>query len=255
MTIIQFVLLVRFGHYAVPNEQLTVEPLASKFLFQPSKLDVSMGDDCQVDLVKFTATKETINLNLSSPKPQITVETDLDLAIKSFAPFKVYLTAQKLTAEVVEAYVLCLVLSGFTYPDLQQCVTNFQPPEPEDPDEPPETVYGHLLNCLREISFEKYPRVITENIDGHTVSIVRFVLDHYSKPRSPSPAPQTSKTTSPVPPVSPTEDALVPPTGANTSSQLPRKKYVLVSVSVDTIPVETGLAVWQVKSLQQYPST
>ena len=69
MTIIQFVLLVRFGHYAVPNEQLTVEPLASKFLFQPSKLDVSMGDDCQVDLVKFTATKEIINLNLSSPKP------------------------------------------------------------------------------------------------------------------------------------------------------------------------------------------
>ena len=46
-----------------------MEPLASKFLFQPSKLDVSMSDDCQVDLVKFTATKEIINLNLSSPKP------------------------------------------------------------------------------------------------------------------------------------------------------------------------------------------
>ena len=195
---------------------------------------------------------ETVNSNSSSPEPPVEapeVESEWDLAIKSFAPFKVYLTAQRVPAEVVEAYILCLVLSAFTYPDLQQCVTNFQPPEPEDPDEPPETVYGHLLNCLREISFEKYPRVITENIDGHTVSIVRFVLDHYSKPRSPSPAPQTSKTTSPVPPVSPTEDALVPPTGANTSSQLPRKKYVLVSVSVDTIPVETGLAVWQVRSL------
>ena len=34
-----------------------MEPLASKFLFQTSKLHVSMGDDCQLDQVKFTATK------------------------------------------------------------------------------------------------------------------------------------------------------------------------------------------------------
>ena len=61
--------------------------------------------------------------------------------------------------------------------------------------------------------------------------------------------PRTSETISSVPLVSPSKDALVPTTGANTSSQLLRKKYVLVSVSVSTIPVETGLAVWQVRRL------
>ena len=62
------------------------------------------------------------------------------------------------------------------------------------------------------------------------------------KPPTPS---VEQKRTSPVPPVQ--EDVV--PTGGNTSSQLPRKKYVLVSVSVDTIPVESGLAVWQVTLL------
>lgn len=195
------------------------------------------------DLQEILETVNT-NSNSSSPEPPVEVESEWDLAIKSFAPFKTYLTAQRVPAEVVEAYILCLVLSNFTYTNLEQCVTNFQPVEPENPDEPPETVYGYLLNCLREISFEKYPRVITENIDGHTVSIVRFVLDHYSKPRTPSPSPAESNTISPMPPVSPSDDVV--PTGGNTTSQLPRKKYVLVSVSVDTIPVESGLAVWQI---------
>ena len=49
--------MTRFGHNAVPHEQLTMEPIATKFLFQQTKLHVSMGDDCQLDLVKFTATK------------------------------------------------------------------------------------------------------------------------------------------------------------------------------------------------------
>merc|ERR1719464_195542 len=154
------------------------------------------------DLQEILETVNT-NSNSSSPEPPVTVEveSEWDLAIKSFAPFKTYLTAQRVPAEVVEAYFLRLVLSNFTYTNLELCVTTFQPVEPENPDEPPETVYGYLLNCLREISFEKYPRVITENIDGHTVSIVRFVLDHYSKPRTPSPAPAESNTISPMPPV------------------------------------------------------
>ena len=201
---------------------------------------------------------DTVNTNSNSSPPESPnpdtaappeAESEWDLAIKSFAPFKTYLSGQNVPPEVTDAYGLCLVLSGFTYSSLQLCVTNFQPPEPENPDEPPETVYGHLLNCLREISFEKYPRIITENMDGHTVSIVRFVLDHYSKPRSPTPpaAGAESRKSSPVPPC---EDAV--PTGGNTTCQLPRKKYVLVSVSVDTIPVENGLAVWQVENTQQY---
>ena len=193
---------------------------------------------------------EVVNTNSNSSAPtspvpaaSIEPESEWDLAIKSFAPFKTYLAQQQVPAEVSEAYGLCLVLSGFTYTTLHTCVTNFEPPEPENPDEPPETIYGHLLNCLREISFEKYPRIITDNIDGHTVSIVRFVLDHCSKPKSPTPTPE-SRHVSPVPP---TEDTCQVPTGGNTTCQLPRKKYVLVSVSVDTIPVENGLAVWQVR--------
>ena len=193
---------------------------------------------------------EIVNTNSNSNEASSLTEpeSEWDLAIGSFSPFKAYLTSQSVPPEVTEAYGLCLVLSGFTYSSLTECVTNFQPPEPENPDEPPETIYGHLLNCLREISFEKYPRIITENMDGHTVSIVRFVLDHYSKPRSPTPpaAGAESRKGSPVPPC---EDAV--PTGGNTTCQLPRKKYVLVSVSVDTIPVENGLAVWQVGNTQQ----
>jgi len=169
-------------------------------------------------------------------------ESDWDYSVRSFSPYKSYLSAQSVPAEVSDAYIHTLVLSGFTHPTLGQCVTNFQPPEPENPGEPPETVYGHLLGCLREISFEKYPKLLTENIDGHTVSIVRFVLDYFSKPKSPTPPPPSPKKSSPTPPA---EDSTVP-VGGNITNQLPRKKYVTVSVSVDTIPVEGRLAVWQI---------
>jgi len=184
----------------------------------------------------------------NTPEPEIVDplakkegESEWDFSIRSFSPLKSYLAAQSVPTEVGDAYIHTLVLSGFTHPTLGQCVTNFQPPEPENPGEPPETVYGHLLGCLREISFEKYPKLLTENIDGHTVSIVRFILDYFSKPKSPTPPPSPKKS-SPTPPV---EDNTVP-VGGNTTNQLPRKKYVTVSVSVDTIPVEGRLAVWQI---------
>jgi len=186
---------------------------------------------------------EIVNTNSNSNEATSLTEpeSEWDLAIKSFSPFKTYLTSQSVPPEVTEAYGLCLVLSGFTYSSLCECVNNFQPQQPENSDEPPETVYGYLLNFLREISFEKYPIILTDNIDGHTVSIVRFILDHCSKPKSPTP-PVESRKSSPVPPAD--DDAV--PLGGNTTSQLPRKKYVLVSVSVDTIPVDTGLAIWQI---------
>merc|ERR1719228_734431 len=171
-------------------------------------------------------------------------ESDWDYSVRSFSPYKSYLSAQSVPTEVGDAYIHTLVLSGFTHPTLGQCVTNFQPPEPENPGEPPETVYGHMLGCLREISFEKYPKLLTENIDGHTVSIVRFVLDHFSKPKSPSPPPSPLRDPQKSSPTPPAEDVV--PVGGNTTNQLPRKKYVTVSVSVDTIPVEGRLAVWQI---------
>merc|ERR1712142_547372 len=103
------------------------------------------------------------------------------------------------------------------------------------------------LGCLREISFEKYPRLLTENIDGHIISIVRFVLDHFSKPKSPSPSPTPPQEQLKASPTPSEENKITPvPTGGNTTNQLPKKKYVTVSVSVDTIPVDGRLAVWQV---------
>jgi len=49
--------LYRFSYMSNPHEEVTMEPIASKFLFNPTKLHISMEDDCQLDLVLFTATK------------------------------------------------------------------------------------------------------------------------------------------------------------------------------------------------------
>jgi len=217
---------------------------------------LSTGDlQSILQLVNTTAGETGTETEENTPEPEPVDplakredESEWDYSLRSFSPFKAYLDVQSVPKEVADAYTHTLVLSGFNYPILGQCVNNFQPPEPENPGEPPETVYGHLLSCLREISFEKYPKLLTENIDGHTVSIVRFILDHFSKPKSPSPSPTPPRESLKTSPVPPSEDnqAVTVPVGGNTTNQLPRKKYVTVSVSVDTIPVEGRLAVWQI---------
>jgi len=165
-------------------------------------------------------------------------ENDYDYATRSFAPLEAYFTTQHVSQPVAAAYCLTLVRAGFNYPRLRETCTNFQPPEPLNEGEPPETLYGHLLGCLREISFERYPAIVTDGIDHHTVTIVKLVLDHFSK----RPAP----TSPPVAPVVKAAEPEVPPPGANTGTQLPRKKYITMAVSVETIPVEGRLAVWQI---------
>ena len=57
----------KFGHNALPHEQLIMQPIASKFLFQQPKLHVTIADDCQLDLVKFTATKGLFVSGIISP--------------------------------------------------------------------------------------------------------------------------------------------------------------------------------------------
>merc|ERR1719278_2213236 len=141
-------------------------------------------------------------------------ENDYDYATRSFAPLEAYFTTQHVTQPVAAAYCLTLVRAGFNYPRLRETCTNFQPPEPLNEGEPPETLYGHLLGCLREISFERYPAIVTDGIDHHTVTIVKLVLDHFSTRPTP---------TSPVPPVVKAPEPDVPPPGANTGVQLPRK--------------------------------
>ena len=164
-------------------------------------------------------------------------ENDYDFATRSFVPLEAFFTTQHVSQPVAAAYCLTLVRAGFNYPRLRETCTNFQPPEPINEGEPPETLYGHLLGCLREISFERYPSIITDGIDHHTVTIVKLVLDHFST----RPAP-----VSPVAPVVKAPEPDVPPPGANTGVQLPRKKFITMAVSVETIPVDGRLAVWQV---------
>jgi len=69
----------KFGHNALPHEQLIMEPIASKFLFHQSKLTVTIADDCQLDFVKFTATKGLFVSGLVTPALEgvaISVESD-----------------------------------------------------------------------------------------------------------------------------------------------------------------------------------
>jgi len=47
----------RFSYYSSPHEELSLEPVAAKFLFNPTKLHISVANDCQVDSAVFTATK------------------------------------------------------------------------------------------------------------------------------------------------------------------------------------------------------
>ena len=69
----------KFGHNALPHEQLIMQPIASKFLFQQPKLHVTIADDCQLDLVKFTATKGLFVAGTISPVlegVQVTLESE-----------------------------------------------------------------------------------------------------------------------------------------------------------------------------------
>jgi len=103
-------------------------------------------------------------------------ESEWDFSNRSFLPLAEYFGHGGVPAAVAEAYCLTLVRAGFNYPRLMATCTHFTPAEPENEGEPPETLYGHLLGCLREISFEKYPTIITDGIDHHTVTIVKMVL-------------------------------------------------------------------------------
>jgi len=80
----------RFNYQALPHQDITIEPMASKFLFNPSKLHVAVADDCQSDVAIFTATQglfltgsivppiADVVLTISSPQlpSPVTVNTD-----------------------------------------------------------------------------------------------------------------------------------------------------------------------------------
>lgn len=185
-------------------------------------------------------------------------------ALRSLADLRSYMTVQlvrTLKMEVAAAtdmaahYAETLATAGFNYITLRDTIANYRPPEPEFEGEPVQSVYGHLLECLRDLAFEKYPKALSESsLDTHLTNIVRIALDYYSRERrsqtrTPSPTPRPSVRTvgeeepgfiGPMPPCE------TVPVGGNTVNQLPQRRYVLVAVSVDTVPVEGRLVVWQI---------
>ena len=100
-------------------------------------------------------------------------------------------------SETAAQYAETLAMAGFNYAKLRDTITNYQPPEPEFEGEPVQSVYGHLLECLRDLAFEKYPKALSESsLDTHLTNIVRISLDYYTRGRSQS---RLSRTPSPTP--------------------------------------------------------
>ena len=99
--------------------------------------------------------------------------------------------------------------------------------------------YTRLLHGLHSLAFEKYPKALSENnLDAHLTNISRFVLDYFTQNKViPSPDQTKEETISPQ---------LHVPVGGNTTNQLPPRRYILVSVSVDSVPVEGQLVIWHI---------
>jgi len=109
----------KFGHNANPYEELTMEPIAAKFLLSPAKLHVRVEDDCQLDSVIFTATKglfvsgsitpalegATITLESDQLDQPVTIATD-EKGSYSMGPFprdiKYKVNAEKLGYVITE---------------------------------------------------------------------------------------------------------------------------------------------------------
>ena len=120
-------------------------------------------------------------------------------------------------------------------------------------------LYHHLLSVLRGVPYDMYPESMRQyDLDGHLSSIVKKTLV-YLNPNIASNATTTiardqdSKSSDMmeeeqaafIGPGIPAESNDVP-TGANVQHQLPPRRYLMVTVSVDTVPLDGRLTVWQV---------
>ena len=169
------------------------------------------------------------------PLVRANCESEWNLSNRSFIPLAEFFKHGGVSKSVAEAYCLVLVRANFSYQLLMNTCIEFTPDKPENKDEPPETLYGHLLSCLREINFENYPAIISDAVEQHIITIIRMVMKHF--------VPASFST---IPRAAGPEEELQPP-GANTGTQLPRKKYIFMAVSVDAMPVKNRMAVWQVR--------
>jgi len=148
-------------------------------------------------------------------------------------------------------YIQTIMLANFDFTSLENTVRNYVPPAPEFEGEPEQTIYGYLLEIIREIPFDKYPRKLSNSdLDSHTANIVRITLEYFTRERSPTTEMSTPSVRTVgeeeegfVGPMQPTE---VIPAGGNTDNQLPQRRYVMVYVSVDTVSVDGNQVPWQV---------
>ena len=128
-------------------------------------------------------------------------------------------------------YVETLAIAGFNYITL--CNTRFQSAQ---------SVYGHLIHCLHSVAFEKFPKALLSenNLDTHLTNIARISLEYFACVCVSSSVPTVGEAGF----IGPLCETV--PVGGNTTNQLPQRRYILVSVSVDTVPVEGLLMVWQI---------
>jgi hypothetical protein len=190
------------------------------------------------------------------PWRQTESQTDFELAVCSLDNLRNYIVHQlvdKLQMTVTNAlktatyYVETLVNAEFDYITLRDTIINFAPSEPNIEGEPEQTVYSHLLDHLRLLSFEKYPKsLLDSNLDSHLTNIARISLDYFMHGSQTEPCvrPDTGFINSKQLCHPPSEQTVQMEN--NTTHQLPQYRYILVSVSVDTVPVESQIVVWQI---------
>ena len=139
-------------------------------------------------------------------------------------------------------YVRTLVKAGLNFTRLHNIVT--KSPQSQSYQT---TLHSHLLDNLRRyVTFDKHPKTLSEShLETHLATLVHFSLDYWG--RAPPQLPETmGKEKQVVPPPPPPPPCCVP-VGGNTTNQLPQRHYILVSVSVDTVPLTDGRQViWHI---------
>ena len=113
------------------------------------------------------------------PLVRANCESEWNLSNRSFIPLAEFFKHGGVSKAVAEAYCLVLVRANFSYQLLMNTCIEFTPDKPENKDELPETLYGHLLSCLREINFENYPAIISDAVEQHIIIIIRMVMKHF----------------------------------------------------------------------------
>ena len=143
--------------------------------------------------------------------------------------------------ETANHYVEMLLAAGFNYTKLHECKN-----------EPLQTMYGHLLDNLRTLPFERYPEVLSKNhLDTHMSNIAHLSLNYLAAAEcddNPRQFPGLSNPATTPLPENIENIHLNVPVGGNTTSQLPPRKYIFVSMSVDTVPHDDVRVVWHISA-------